>query len=243
MNTIKSTDLSSVLTIPPQRGLAESVSDRLREVILAGHFAPGERLREEALAQSLGVSRGPVREALRLLEREGLVVIRPNRGAFVARLAPEDLDEIYTLRLAIERLAVQLAVVRASEGQLDAMQQTVAEMARLTIHGITEREAAELDMQFHDLLYEAAGHRRLNDTWTTLRPQIYVLLLSRNVAQPDFREMTLTSHEDLLAALRSQDEARAVASIEEHLRGSYERVKSGANLATDQLLDGLAIST
>ncbi len=216
--------LDTILASPLSRGLAADIAPRLRTAILHGHFAPGERLREESLAKSLGVSRGPVREAFSLLEREGLVVIQRNRGTFVARLTHEDAEEIYSLRRVLERLATQRAIRHATAAQLDAMQQIVDAMAACTARGITEQEAAELDVQFHDLLYRASDHTRLYDSWVNLQRQIHVLLLSRNVADADYRVITVSSHQVILDALRARDEERATALIEDHLRGSYDRV-------------------
>src|SRR5579884_3034520 len=98
-------DASAVLMPAAAIQLSDEVVDRLREAILGGLFAPGDRLREEQLAEALGVSRGPVRNALLQLEREGMVVRRRNRGAIVARLSREDLEEVFSLRLAIEPVA------------------------------------------------------------------------------------------------------------------------------------------
>jgi DNA-binding GntR family transcriptional regulator len=217
-------DLDSVLTLPVNRGLGADIATRLRLAILNGYFDPGARLPEESLARTMGVSRGPIREALVQLEREGLIVIRRNRGAFVAQLAREDLDEVYTLRVAIERLAVQRAVQRATDDSIANMQSVVDEIATRMRHGITAQEAAELDLQFHDLIYLAAHHRRLYETWTTLRPQIHILLLNRNVAHEDFRELVVSSHQAILDAIRARDEDAAIEVTLDHLRGSYERV-------------------
>jgi len=217
-------DLDSVLTLPANRGLGADIAARLRLAILNGYFDPGARLPEESLARTMGVSRGPIREALVQLEREGLIVIRRNRGAFVAQLAREDLEEVYTLRVAIEQLAVQRAVALATDDALAEMQAVVDDIATRMEHGITEQEAAELDLHFHDLIYRAANHRRLHETWTNLRPQIHIILLNRNVAHEDFREMVVPSHQVILDAIRDRDEARAVELTLEHLHGSYERV-------------------
>jgi DNA-binding GntR family transcriptional regulator len=217
-------DLSQVLEPPEKRVLAEDVAARLRTAILQGHFAPGERLREEALAQALGVSRGPVREALGQLERQGLVVIFRNRGAVVAQLSREDLEELYTLRLAIEELAVRRATRFADDETIAELDAVVEAMVEAAERGVSESEAAELDLKLHDLIYKAARHRRLQETWANIRPQIHILLLSRNVAHGDFREMLLSSHQDILGAMRDGDEDRAAAFIREHLGGSYERV-------------------
>ncbi len=104
------------------------------------------------------------------------------------------------------------------------MQRVVETMDAYTQRGITEQEAAELDMQFHELLYQASDHKRLYDCWVNLRRQIHSLLLSRNVANADFRVITVSSHQVILDALCARDEPRAIALIEDHLRGSYERV-------------------
>jgi DNA-binding GntR family transcriptional regulator len=230
-------DLSRVLEPPDKRPLAEDVVARLREAILQGHFAPGERLREEQLANALGVSRGPVREALGQLERQGLVVINRNRGAVVAQLSSEDLEELYTLRLAIEELALKRAIRLAEDTTIEELQEVVNSMIRASKRGITEAEAAELDLRLHDVIYGAANHRRLLDTWRTMRPQIHILLLSRNVAHPDFRDMLLTSHQEIVDAIRHRDEALAIELLREHLAGSRDRVASamaGRTAATSE---------
>jgi len=216
--------LDAILSSPLNRGLAADIALRLRTAIVHGYFGPGERLREEALAKSLGVSRGPVREALSQLEREGLVVIQRNRGTFVARLTREDAEEIYSLRRVLERLAVQRVIQYAAPTHFAAMRQVVETMHAYTERGITEQEAAELDVQFHELLYQASDHTRLYDCWVSLRRQIHILLLSRNVANADFRVITGSAHAVILDALEDRDEARAIGLIEDHLRGSYERV-------------------
>jgi DNA-binding GntR family transcriptional regulator len=211
--------------IPPlKRSLADDVVDRLRQAILNGTFKPGQPLREEQLAASLDVSRGPVREALVQLEREGLVIVRRHRGATVARLSRTDVEEVYSLRLALERLAMKQAVEHATEEDFAAMEGVLDAFRAAFARGPTEPVIADLDVRFHDLIYHAAHHQRLYDCWSNLRAQIYIFLLSRNVANPDFRLITVQSHQDLLDVLRSRDEARAVHEIEAHLLGAYERV-------------------
>ena len=213
-----------ILSPPPNRGLAADIAPQLRTAILHGYFGPGERLREEALAKSMGVSRGPIREALNELAREGLVVIQRNRGTFVARLTMEDAEEIYSLRRVLERLAVERVIACATAAQLDAMQQVIDTMAACTERGITEQEAAELDIEFHEMLYQASDHKRLYDCWVNMRRQIHILLLSRNVADADYQVVTVSSHQVILDALRERDAERGRALIDDHLRGSYERV-------------------
>jgi DNA-binding GntR family transcriptional regulator len=106
--------------------------------------------------------------------------------------------------------------------------------------GITEQEAAELDVRFHDLIYRASEHRRLYESWANLRPQIHIVLLNRNVAHADFREYLVHSHQGILDALRDRDEPAALALLDEHMRGSYERVvvSSGNRSKPDDGTDG-----
>jgi len=217
-------NLDDLLAPPETRSLGDDIAERLKAAILSGHFEPGERLGEERLAARMQVSRGPIREALVQLERQGIVVIKRNKGAFVAQLAREDLDELYTLRRAIERLALQRATELSNERDLFNMQKLVDEIAAHHRLGITEQVAADLDLKFHDLIYQAARHRRLNETWQMMRPQIHILLLSRNVAHEDFRDMVVGSHQDIVDAIRNRDEAAALAILEDHLAGSYGRV-------------------
>src|SRR2546430_9347815 len=137
---------NNIFSPPSRESLGEKVVEQLREAIFRGQFAPGEPLRVSQLAEPFGVSMGPIREALGQLEREGLVIMRPNRTAVVARLSPEDFEEIYSLRLALERVAMQYAIRNATSGDLDEMESIVDWMIRRVSEGITEKEAADLEI-------------------------------------------------------------------------------------------------
>jgi DNA-binding GntR family transcriptional regulator len=215
--------LAQILSPPIRRTLSDEVVKRLRKAILSGQFAPGEPLRETQLAELIGVSRGPIREALSQLKREGLVVNRSGR-AYVARLSIQDLDEVYSLRRALESLAVESACRKATLEHLAEMEAVVDDMIACVREGMNEQEAAELDLRFHDALYRASGHQRLLSYWTTLRPLIYVFLLNRNVANPDFRESMVQGHQAILEAIREGDGTRAQAVIEGHINFAYNQV-------------------
>ena len=215
----------AALTLPPKRTLTEDVTQQLRDAIFRGHFEPGERLSEEQLARSFGVSRGPVREAFVRLEREGLISSQANRRSVIARLSRRDLEEVYTIRLALERLAMQYAVHAAQASDFEAMEANTRSLEEAIMRGITEQEAARLDVGFHDLLYRAARHRHVLEAWLNIRSQVYLFLLSRNLANPDFRERVIArGHKELLDALKTRDEKRAVRAIEEHLRSAYQYI-------------------
>jgi len=203
--------------------LADKVADYLREAIFRGKLAPGEQLREVPLSRILGISRGPIRDALSRLEREGLVTIPRNGRTIVARLTREDFDEVYSLRLGLERVAMQYAIRNATPADLDEMQHIVNDMLEQVHDGISEKDAADLDMRFHDALYQASRHKRLQAAWAVLRPQIYIFLLSRNVADSDFRTQ-MVRHQDLVDVIRAQDLPGAMEVIEVHLQYAYNRI-------------------
>ena len=213
-----------------RRSLADQVTERLREAILRGRLVPGEQLQAYRLAETMEISPGPVRDALRHLEREGLVIMRHGRTPVVAELSRRDLDEVFSLRHALEGLAVQYACRNATVGDWEAMQGVIDIIAAGVVHGITEEEAAELDLRFHDLLYRAAQHERLLGFWLDLRPQIHVFLLRRNLADSHFREVVVAGHQDVLDALRNRDERRAVAVIQEHLRVGIDWVEASLRI-------------
>lgn len=216
---------NSGLTPARKHTLAQVVTEQLRNAIIQGHFAPGQLLSEDQLARTLKVSRGPIRDALLHLEQEGLVSSQTNGRTVVARLSRRDLEEVYSLRYALERLAVQYAVHYAQPEDFVAMEDIINSLQQAAERGITEHEAAALDIGFHDLLYRSARHQRLLDAWSNIRSQVYVFLLSRNLANPDFREKVIIhGHTDILNAIREHDEKRAVESIEEHLRAAYTRI-------------------
>ncbi|MBI5880436.1 MAG: GntR family transcriptional regulator [Chloroflexi bacterium] len=222
--TANDVNLKDILAPSPKRSLADDVAERIRDAILQGKLEPGARLREEYLAATLDVSRGPVREALTLLEREGLVIAYRNRGAFVARLSLEDLEEVYSLRSVIERLAVQRMMrLNAVEG-CAALAAVMADLRTASVQGLTGQQAAELDMQYHDVIYRVAQHRRLYDCWRGMKSQIHVMLLSRHVGAKGFGQSIVNRHQELLDAICSGDERVALEALDSHLQESYQQV-------------------
>jgi DNA-binding GntR family transcriptional regulator len=211
--------------VPPSLkvSLANRVADYLRDAIFRGKIAPGEQLREVPLSNMLGISRGPIRDALSRLEREGLVTIPRNGRTIVARLTREDFDEVYSLRLGLERVAMQYAIRNASPADLDEMQRVVNVMIERVKDAISEKDAADLDLQFHDVVYGASHHKRLQSVWADLRPQIYIFLLSRNVADSDFR-IQMERHQEIVDVIRAKDAERAMEVIETHLQVAYTRI-------------------
>ena len=220
-------EASFVLVPAATKALADTVAERLRDTIFSGQLAPGDRLREEQLAGALDVSRGPVRDALSQLEREGLVVRRRNRGAVVASLSRADLEEVFSLRLAIEPVVCTWAARHSDEDDWAEMQERIDAFAQLDT-STTLHEAAETDLQFHDVVYRASGHRRVLRLWHDLRPQVYIFMLARTYVQDaDFAEIMVRSHGMLLAAIRNRDERLVRRVAVEHVETSYGRVLAG----------------
>lgn len=211
--------------LPPvsSPALSETVVETLRETIARGGFAPGQHLREAELAEALRVSRGPIREALTQLEREGLVLLRRHRGAQVVELSPSDIEEIYTLRLALERLAAARAATSATAQHFEAFDRVLERMARLR-EDYEPREAATLDVEFHDIVYDAAEHSRLSRSWQQIRSQVYVFLYSRSLVRHDFDEIAFSEHTQIRQVLASGQPDAAVTVVEEHLGGAYRRL-------------------
>ena len=216
--------LAQVLSPTTKQSLADEVAERLRSAILEGQLPPEQPLREAELSEAMAVSRGPVREALSRLELEGLIVVGPTGRKHVARLSQQDLDEIFSLRRALERLAIEYACANATPKDRADMQVVVEAMAKAFERGISEKEAAELDLRFHELVFRSSQHQRLLDSWTTLRPQVYVLMLGRNVASADFRELAERGHQEILDAIGAGDTERALHVVDEHMRVGYDHV-------------------
>lgn len=206
-----------------RRVLADEVADAIRDAIFAGNVDLGQRLVEEELAANLNVSRGPVREAFVLLAQEGLVNVERHRGATVAQLGPDDVHEIYSLRTALERLAVDWLCKYGTDTDFDRIAAVLQQFHKLP-RPLTRSAVAGLDVAFHDAIFQAAHHERLHRAWLALRSQIFLYLVHRGALRHDFAQTWLKDHEELLEVLRRRKRAPALKLIEGHIEGTYRRV-------------------
>lgn len=207
-----------------RRVLADDVTDQLRDAIVTGALAPDARLREDDLAVQMQVSRGPVREAFVKLEREGLVVIERYRGARVAKLYRGDIEQIFSLRKALEMLAAEWACKNATEDDLAALTAAIDRYAAAVAEERTPELIAEVDIAFHDALIAAAHHERLLRAWENLRSQIFSFLVTRMALRKDYDGEWETDHRQIMELVRQGDSEAAVARIQGHISASYTRV-------------------
>ena len=193
--------------------MADEVADRVREAIYAGVYAPGAPLREIELATALRVSRGPVREALLRLEREGLVNSEWHRGTTVTTLSAEDVEELYSLRDVLEELAVQRLIRHATDAELQAVRAAADRM-----DGAADKHTTvQQDLGFHDAVFAAAHHRRLEEAWRAIRSQVHLFLLIRlGVSDDKYAKHVAAEHRELTDALIARDEQRALRLFADH---------------------------
>jgi DNA-binding GntR family transcriptional regulator len=197
------------------RGLADEVAGRLRAAILDGRLQDGERIVERDLAEQLGVSRGPIRDALKLLEHEGLVVLLPRRGASVATLTAEDAAEVLQIRAALEPIAVE-ELLRREDPQLLAPLKTCLEQLRAASEAGDWSGLVSLDMEFHELVFRQSGRPRLLRIWESLR----IPLLQTFRVHREFFDSGATiyeRHAALYVELARGDVERATAATRKHV--------------------------
>jgi DNA-binding GntR family transcriptional regulator len=193
--------------------LSDNIASSLRDAIIGGVIQPGQRLAEAQIARRLKVSRAPVRSALASLEQEGLVSRATDRGTTVIRLSRRDVEEITSLRLPLEVLAI-CRVIAQGPGELWGELMTNVQE---TDKAKTPDALAILDLEFHELLVRCANHGRLLNSWLGLRSQIRLLMVQRNLTDPAALGPTVRGHKELLRAIRERNEDRAIELVKKHL--------------------------
>jgi len=195
--------------------LRDVVFQTLRQAILREDLAPGERLMEIPLANKLGVSRTPLREAIRMLEQEGLVVMIPRRGAQVAGISEKSLRDVLEVRKSLEKLAVELACERMTEENMKEMNRA-EEAFSAAVHEGDALRIAETDEQFHDVIYNSTGNTKLVQLLNNLREQMYRYRLE-HIKDEKSRLSLLEEHQRMMTALRSRDVELAKKAAGEHI--------------------------
>ena len=205
------------------RPLYEDVADRLREQIFSKLLAPGSWLDEQSLALQFGISRTPMREAIKALASEGLVTMKMRRGAYVTEVNRGDLEQIYTVLSLLESQAARESALQATEDELNLLDH---------LHHRLEKAAADRDIEqffdingkFHELIQEIAGNRWMNGVITDLRK---VLKLHRkdSLTSTGRLQSSLLEHREILQAILKRDESAAEAAMQKHFARSLEAIR------------------
>lgn len=203
--------------------LRDVVFQTLREAILKGELKPGERLMEVQLAEKLGVSRTPIREAIRMLEQEGLAVTIPRRGAEVAKMTEKDMEDVLQIREALDELAVSIACEQISPEQLEMLKQTTWEFEESTKSGEVKK-IAEIDVHFHDIIYLATGNPKLVNMLNNLREQMYRYRVEYLKDEKNY-PMLIHEHKQILEGLFEKDKEKVIAAMHMHVRNQAVAVK------------------
>ncbi|MCD1635183.1 GntR family transcriptional regulator [Martelella mediterranea] len=206
--------------------VSDDVHTELRRRLIAGHFSPGEKLREEHIATELHVSRTPVRAALQRLITEGLLEAAPKRGAVVSQWTDNDIEEIFELRILAEGLAAAWATRNMSDADITKMEEMNRDIAR-AFEGKARnfRDIVQsVNHEFHMQIYQACGSARLRNFGTSLLE--YPKLLGGFYIYSDNEiQESIQQHEDILHALRARNERWARSSVTSHLSAAFERLK------------------
>lgn len=217
--------MAATLTVPAFKTLADWAAAQLRELIISGQIAPGQRIYEQDLAERMGISRTPVREALRHLHREGLVCVAPNRETVVTTYTAHDVREIYQVRAALEGMAARLAAGLRDEQAVARLFELYAMMKEVVAAGGTREAYTDVDLQFHDVILRSAGNHRLSEAVLRLRSQTRrYLLFSLRHWDPAGMSMNLSEHLAIAEMIRAREPDLAEERMRTHISVSAGHV-------------------
>jgi GntR family transcriptional regulator of gluconate operon len=212
--------------------LAEDVADRIREEILTGGFHQGERLVEAGIAQHLGVSRGPVREAFKMLRAEGLVRDEPHRGTFVVRLTGVDVREIYDLRAALEARAARQVTARGRASDARSLRKLLDRLLAAADSGDVAA-VSRADLAFHEGLCRLTGNRRLHEVYVRHVPVLKNLMKLDEYLYQSMDDVAV-EHEPLIEAVESGDTSLAACRFEAHVDKARDLVATYIDALPDR---------
>lgn len=208
--------------------LTEEIESILRERILKGEYGIGQRLKENQIAQELKVSRTPIREAFKQLEKEGLIQTIPNRGSFALGLTKRDIRDIYSVRATIEVLAVEWAIDRISDDEIEKLHD-VLDLMEFYTKKIDSKKVSDLNKVFHETIYNATGSRFLYQILKSY--QEYVEHTRKaTVYCTENLDNILKEHQEIMEAIREKNRAKAVECMTEHLKNSKVRAEQSLKL-------------
>jgi DNA-binding GntR family transcriptional regulator len=216
--------MSIDVAVPIQRrSLHNELADRLRHMIVEGELAPGEKLAEKELCLQFGVSRTPLREAMKVLATEGLVLLTPNRGCAVAKLTLADLDEAFPIMGALEALSGELACLHITDAELARIRDLHERMVRKYEAGALS-DYFKLNEQIHQLILSAARNPTLSQMQLSLSGRVRRARYMANMS-PARWTRAVAEHEKILEALSARDGKRLAVLLKEHLANKLQTVK------------------
>ena len=204
--------------------LRDVVFNTLRQAILKGELKPGERLMEIALAERLGVSRTPIREAMRKLEQEGLVVMIPRRGAQVANITEKDLNDVLEVRIALENVAIEKACARMTEEEMRRLWLAAKEFEHTIAEGNLVK-LAEADVAFHEVIYQASDNKRLIQVLNNMREQIYRYRVEYLKDENNYPTL-MKEHKDIVEGLVRKNKMQVTETMHQHVKNQADAVKA-----------------
>ncbi len=213
--------LHPTIALLQSSSLATVVQQEIERAILSGDYAPGAKLSEAALADKLGVSRGPVREAFRMLDEAGLVRSEKNRGVFVRAIPVDEALEIFDLRAAMDDWVGKRLAACVSAEQVRELKALVAEMEK-AVKALDARQYHLLNLRFHDRMVEMAGNRKLTETYRRLIKELS-LFRRQNLADTGLMRTFLSEHKRIVKAIASGDTQAAGRAMFEHVMQSKRR--------------------
>ena len=202
--------------------LRDVVFNTLRQAILRGELKPGERLMEIQLANKLGVSRTPIREAIRKLELEGLVLMIPRKGAEVADITEKSLKDVLEVRRALEELSVKLTCDRITKEEIKELEQA-AENFRKTMKSKDITEIAEADVRFHDVIYTATKNQKLIQLLNNLHEQMYRYRIEYLKDEEVYPKL-LKEHKEIIERINRGEKEEAARIVCEHIDNQVNAV-------------------
>lgn len=202
--------------------LRDVVFNTLRQAILRGELKPGERLMEIQLANKLGVSRTPIREAIRKLELEGLVLMIPRKGAEVAEITEKSLRDVLEVRRALEELAVRIVCDKITKGQIEDLKEAAREFQE-TLGSKDVTKIAEADVKFHDVIFQATDNQRLVQLLSNLAEQMYRYRVEY-LKKEQFYDKVIAEHEDLINRIERRQKDEAAKVICQHIDNQVDAV-------------------
>lgn len=219
------TELTSPLSQINNKPLREQVLDALREAIVQGDLKPGQTLIEADLAAQLGISRAPIREALQILNSEGLLETVPYRGTTVRRLSRQDIEELYSLRSVLEGFAIRRIIARRNPDDVEVLREHFRAMLDRAEAGDL-KTLNEIDRGFHDTLIRLSDHQLLQSIWNAVALRVRQVMALLNERNTDLKQIAY-NHLPIIEAIAAWDEPRALQLIEQHIAATGELIAEG----------------